>query len=206
MSTSSRRFAISAVTGVALGVGLGAITSWQVASLAGWCAAAVVFLGQVGFGVGRFDAAATASHATEEAPSVLSADAALLAAAAASLVGVGFVLAKAAELSGASKGLLAALGAVSVMLAWTVVQTLFMLRYARLYYDDGSGGVDFGGDRPDYRDFAYLAFTIGMTYQVSDTAITSRVIRRVVLRHALISFVFATSFIAVLINVVGGLF
>ena len=97
------------------------------------------------------------------------------------------------------------MGAVSVMLAWATVQTIFMLRYARMYYDAKDGGVDFGGDKPDYGDFAYLAFTIGMTYLVSDTAITERAIRRVVLRHAVLSFVFATAFIAVLINVVGGL-
>jgi uncharacterized membrane protein len=132
------------------------------------------------------------------------ADATLLAAAGASLVGVGFVLVKASQYHGVTRGLTAAFGAVSVALAWLILQTIFMLRYARLYYERGDG-VDFGGEAPDYHDFAYLAFTIGMTYQVSDTAITRRELRRTVLRHALLSFVFATAFIAVLINVVGGL-
>ena len=80
------------------------------------------------------------------------------------------MLAKAGESSGVGKGIAAALGALSVALAWTTVQTIYMLRYARLYYDDASG-IDFGRDAPDYHDFAYLAFTVGMTYQVSDTEI-----------------------------------
>lgn len=81
-----------------------------------------------------------------------------------------------------------------------------MLRYARMYFDTGAGGIDFNDTgEPDYHDFAYLAFTVGMTYQVSDTAITDRAVRRVVLQHALLSFLFATAFIAVLVNLVGGL-
>ena len=205
MSTSNRRLLVSSVIGLAVGVAVSFLSLWQAATLTGWCAAAVAFLALVARSVGRLDAAGTEEHATAEAPSVLLADATLLAASAASLIGVGFVLAKAGELSGYAKGLTAGLGAVSVMLAWATVQTIFMLRYARMYYDAKDGGVDFGGDKPDYGDFAYLAFTIGMTYQVSDTAITERAIRRVVLRHAVLSFVFATAFIAVLINVVGGL-
>ena len=64
---------------------------------------------------------------------------------------------------------------VSVILSWATVHTVFTLRYARLYYA-GGGGIDFNDDRdpPAYTDFAYLAFTIGMTYQVSDTSIGSK--------------------------------
>jgi uncharacterized membrane protein len=82
---------------------------------------------------------------------------------------------------------------------------VFVLRYADLYYNDGVGGVDFPGDEdPDYRDFAYLGFTVGMTYQVSDTNVTSRAIRRTIIRHALISFLFGTVIIGVTINVMAG--
>ena len=81
-----------------------------------------------------------------------------------------------------------------------------MLRYASLYHSNG-GGISFPGtDMPDYGDFAYLALTIGMTYQVSDTALKDRTIRRTALRHALLSFVFGTGILAVTINVVAGLF
>jgi uncharacterized membrane protein len=94
---------------------------------------------------------------------------------------------------------------LSVALSWAAVHTVFALRYAHLFYGH-SGGIDFGSDAPDYRDFAYLAFTIGMTFQVSDTAIGSQEIRRTVLRHALLSYVFSVVIVATTINVIVGLF
>ena len=88
-----------------------------------------------------------------------------------------------------------------------VVHTVFALRYAHEYYTAPIGGVDFGDDlgKPDYIDFAYLAFTIGMTFQVSDTAVTSRTTRRTVLRHALLAYLFGAIIVAVLVNVIGSL-
>ena len=78
-------------------------------------------------------------------------------------------------------------------------------RYADLYYTQ-DGGIDFNGDDvPDYRDFAYLAFTIGMTYQVSDTNLQTKAVRRTALRHALLSYLFGTAIIAVMINVVASI-
>ena len=95
---------------------------------------------------------------------------------------------------------------MSVVLSWATVNTVFTLRYASLYYLEG-GGINFNDDRqPDYGDFAYVALTIGMTYQVSDTALAARSIRMTALRHALLSFVFVTSVVAMTINVVAGLF
>jgi len=81
-----------------------------------------------------------------------------------------------------------------------------MLRYARIYYADIPGGVDFNeAHPPQYSDFAYLAFTIGMTYQVSDTTLRNRVLRRTVLVHALISYVFGVVIVAAGINLIAGL-
>jgi uncharacterized membrane protein len=95
---------------------------------------------------------------------------------------------------------------VSVVLAWVVVHTIFTLRYARIYYGGPDGGVDFNEKAaPDYADFAYLAFTIGMTFQVSDTDLTSKAMRRTALRHALISYLFGAVIIGLIINVVASL-
>ncbi|HET9621075.1 MAG TPA: DUF1345 domain-containing protein [Kofleriaceae bacterium] len=96
----------------------------------------------------------------------------------------------------------------SVVLSWLLSHASFTLRYAHLYYrGEAKGGIDFpGDDDPDDSDFAYLAFTIGMTFQVSDTDITSSEIRRTVLRHGLLSFVFNTVIIASAINLVVGQF
>jgi uncharacterized membrane protein len=100
----------------------------------------------------------------------------------------------------------AALAVFSVFESWLMVHTVYTLRYARLYYSGTPGGIDFNGDNaPDYRDFAYLAFTIGMTFQVSDTAIQSKEIRRAVLRHAWLSFPLLAVIIASTVNLVSGL-
>jgi len=92
---------------------------------------------------------------------------------------------------------------VSVVVSWAVVHTLFLLKYARLYYGTPEGGVDFTGHgRPQYSDFAYLAFTIGMTFQVSDTSLQTKELRATVLKQALLSYVFGTVIIATTINTV----
>lgn len=204
MKSANRRLVATAVVAAALGAVAAFVAPWQIAVLTGWCTGALAFLAQVVREIAGSDAARTKEIATREDVSHVLADATLIAAASASLIGVGFALAKAGEYHGGTRGSLTGLGVISVVLAWLMVQTIYLLRYARVYYETDDG-VDFGGEEPDYHDFAYLAFTIGMTYQVSDTAITRRELRRTVLRHALLSFVFATAFIAVLVNVVGGL-
>jgi uncharacterized membrane protein len=94
----------------------------------------------------------------------------------------------------------------SVVLSWAVVHTIFTLRYARLYYVGTDGGIDFNQDQPPrYTDFAYLAFTLGMTFQVSDTDLKTSTIRATALRHALLSYLFGAVIIAVTINLVAGL-
>jgi len=96
----------------------------------------------------------------------------------------------------------------SVVIAWVLTHSSFTLRYAHLYYrGEGKGGISFPGDEdPDDSDFAYFSFTIGMTFQVSDTNITSREIRRTVLRHGLLSFLFNTVIVALALNLVIGQF
>lgn len=102
----------------------------------------------------------------------------------------------------------------AVVVSWWLVHTIFTLLYAHLYYDtdtdDGKklevGGLDFpGNEEPDYLDFVYFSFVIGMTFQVSDVVITSRKIRRFALMHALLSFAFNTVILALSINVISGM-
>lgn len=100
-----------------------------------------------------------------------------------------------------------------VLLSWLLLHTTFAIRYAHLYHDHNKlktgsnvGGIDFPTKQPpDYIDFAYFSFVIGMTFQVSDIQISSRVIRRFVLMHSLISFVFNTIIVALTINTIAGL-
>ena len=181
-------------------------TPWQAAALIGWNVAATVFIAWIWFMVAGMDGAATAQHASIEDLSRPTADLILIIASVASLVGVGFSLLEASGTEGLAKATIVGLASVSVILSWATVHTVFTLRYARLYFAAG-GGIDFNGDRaPTYTDFAYLAFTIGMTYQVSDTSIASKAIRRTALRHAYMSYLFGTVIVAMTINVVAGLF
>lgn len=190
---------------IAFGVAI-VFTPWQSAALIGWNVAASVFIAVVWFRVGRMDGEATAQHAALEDVSRRTSDLILILASVVSLVGVGLSLLEASNKEGLAKAGVVAVASASVILSWATVHTVFTLRYARLFYA-GGGGIDFNEDRaPTYGDFAYLAFTIGMTYQVSDTAIASRKIRSTALHHAYMSYLFGTVVVAMTINVVAGLF
>jgi len=198
---------------IALGAGFAAfgvamlLTPWQVAITIAWIVTASVFLVWIWINVRGSDGPRTAELATAEDPSRFVADLLLVAASGASLAAVAFALLKASTEQGATKDLITAVAGVCLVVSWTTVNTVFLLRYASLYYRDVPGGIGFGGEpTPSYADFAYLAFTIGMTYQVSDTQLTSRQIRKTALRHALLSFVFVTSVVAMTINIVAQLF
>lgn len=99
-----------------------------------------------------------------------------------------------------------AFGVLVVFLSWALVNTVFALKYARLYYAGGDGGIDFGqGEPPAYSDFAYVALTVGMSFAVPDTRILATSIRKVGLGHALLSYLFGTVVIAVAVNLVTNL-
>ena len=154
----------------------------------------------------RQDADQTAHRATTTDPDRGVTDVLLLAAAVASLAAVGTVLVEAAQMQGAAEGLRVGLGLASVVLSWAMVHTVYTLRYAHLYYDGPDGGIDFNDSGPPtYHDFAYLAFTIGMTFQVSDTALTAPDVRHTALRHGLLSYLFGTGILATTINLVASL-
>ncbi len=191
------------VVGVVAAVIAGVLGSWSYAPLVGWDLAVLVFSGWVWAATARMDAPTTQAHATADDPGRASSDLIVLAAAVASLAAVGVVLVQASSATGLAQGLLAGLGVVSVALSWFAVHTLFMLRYARLYYLDSAGGIDFNQDeKPVYSDFAYLAFTVGMTYQVSDTDLKTHAIRATALRHSLLSYLFGAVILATAINFV----
>jgi uncharacterized membrane protein len=183
-------------------------TPWQVSLTLSWAVAASVFLVWVWLSVRRSDAGRTAELATAEDPSRFAADVVLVASSGASLVGVAMALLEAGAQSGATKDVTIAVAGVCLVVSWTTVNVVYMLRYASLYYGDTPGGIEFDARdvAPTYADFAYLAFTVGMTYQVSDTQLSARTIRSTALRHALLSFVFVTSVVAMTINIVAQLF
>jgi uncharacterized membrane protein len=102
---------------------------------------------------------------------------------------------------------------LAVLSSWGLVHTVFGLHYAHTFYGDGeedakepAGGLDFPSEKkPDYVDFAYFSFVIGMTFQVSDVQVTSRGLRQLVLLHGILSFAFNTLILALAINSVTSL-
>ena len=134
-----------------------------------------------------------------------------LAAGAVSLTAV-FLEASAASAAGkAAEALHLLLAAASIVIAWLVLHTLFGLHYAHLYYSDLGeapirGGLKFSGDDPpDYWDFLYFSFVVGMTCQTSDTGVTERHFRRLSLLQGVVSFFFNTVILAMAINIAAGL-
>jgi uncharacterized membrane protein len=177
-----------------------------VVPLASWGLAALVFVAWMWISIWPLSPELTARRSLAEDPGKKTTDGILVGASVVSLLAVGVVLVQANKSTGVDKGLLVGLSIASITLSWAVVHTVFCLRYAALYYAGVPGGVDFNEEeRPDFADFAYLALTIGMTYQVSDTDLKTKAIRRTAIRHALLSFAFGTLIIATTINLVAGL-
>ena len=202
---SSRPRLVGALAaGIAGAIVMGLVGGWTFAPLVGWDVAASVLVGWTWAIVLPMDGERTARYAVREEPGRAATDTLLVGASVASLFGVGFVLAAGGSAHGIRGGFLVVLAVFTVVLSWSVVHTMFTLRYARLYYTGPAGGIEFNGDPddPDYGDFAYVAFTLGMTFQVSDTNLTSKAIRRAALRHALLSYLFGVVIIAVMINLV----
>jgi uncharacterized membrane protein len=202
---AARRITAGAVGGIVVaGAALADGASWAVAALCASDVMALVFVVWVWATIARADAATTSRLALAEDDSRAASEAVLVSAGAASLIAVAFTLGQAGNAGPPGRGLLTALSFTSVALAWTSVHTVYVLRYARLYYSPPIGGIDFFGT-PDYRDFAYLALTIGMTFQVSDTDLTGKPVRRTALHHALMSYVFGAVILAITVSSVATL-
>jgi uncharacterized membrane protein len=200
------RLIIALVVGVVAGAVAAVTGGWRYASAIAWDGIALVFCGLAWRAVWPMSATATAERATEEDLTRAGTDVGLLSASVASLAALSVVLVNAHNAHGATRFGLACLGLLTVALSWFTVHTIFMLRYALLYYTEPQGGIDFGATgQPTYRDFAYLALTLGMTFQVSDTPLLTTAMRATALRHALLSYLFGAIILAVAINIIAGL-
>jgi uncharacterized membrane protein len=131
-----------------------------------------------------------------------------------SMVAILFLLMSTKGLPPASVSKHIFLAITAVIISWWLVHSVFTLRYAHMYYDtdtdDGKpvpvGGLEFPGkEDPDYLDFVYFSFVLGMTFQVSDVEISAREIRRWAWLHGLLSFAFNTAIVALSINVISGM-
>ena len=200
------RVGIALACGVVAALVVGSRHSWPVSLISGWDVSSVLLLGLAWLTIFFADAPETQSRAAADDPGRPLVYAVVLLTSATSLLAAVFLQRQATVVAPRSEALLAALCIGTVALSWTLTHTAFTLRYAHLYYredDEGIGGAEFpGGAMPNYMDFAYFAFTVGMCFQVSDVQVTSHRIRRGVLLHAIMSFVYNTAILAFVLNLV----
>jgi uncharacterized membrane protein len=201
-----RRLTVAVSVGVIAAVVTALVGNWPYAPSVGWDATGIVFCAWTWIVTWPLTAEQTAQRATAEDPGRANGDLLMLSACVASLAALALVLVYAHSTAGSARVMLALLAVLSVAVSWFSVHTIFALRYARLYYRDPPGGIDFKQSAPpDYRDFAYVAATIGMTFQVSDTDFQNSDMRSAALRHALLSYLFGAVILAAAVNLVAGL-
>jgi len=204
--TAVTRLLVALTIGVVVGVAVSVNRTWPTGILLGWMTTGIVFVTWMWITIWPMDAPSTTRHAVREDPGRAVSDVAVVTAAVASLAAVGLFLVAASSGDQTASAVQAAVSVGSVALAWATVHTIFTTRYARLYFTGPDAGIDFNEkDPPRYSDFAYLAFTIGMTFQVSDTDLRTKDIRATALRHALLSYLFGSVVLATMINLVAGL-
>jgi uncharacterized membrane protein len=204
-----RRAVLVSAVGLLVVVVLGWFVPWGMALVAGWDAAALTFLVSIWPIILRADGPHVAQLATREDETRGTAAVLLVGASVASLLGVVFALDLAGREAGPVRLLLIGDAVLTVVLSWTMVNTVYTLRYADLHFRSREAGIAFGDpdgqEPPTYRDFAYVAFTIGMCYQVSDTTIRDRRIRGTVLSQAFLSYLFGVVIVAGSVNLIAGL-
>ena len=201
--------------GLAAGLSVAALPlpmGWEFRGLLAWCAGLAAYLALAWWLCVGFDAKRTRERAqAQDEPSVVL-FLVLLVATAACVAAITVLMQQSRDLSGLQRGLHIALSVFALAASWLFIQTIFTFRYAHRYYfeekqgePDGAGLHFPGGLDPDYFDFLYYAFVVGMTSQVSDVEVTSREMRRLTTVHGVLSFGFNMLILALSINVVAGL-
>lgn len=191
------------IAAVMLAFNLGALTRL----LIGWNGGLVVYLALTYAAIGHTNVEQIRKRAAEQDEGAAFILPLSIIATFASLIAVVFALGGAKQAGAATNVVLAI---TTILLSWAFVHTIFSFHYAHEYYgerrDGKIGGLTFpGDDKPDYRDFLYFSLVIGMTSQVSDVVITSKVIRRMAAMHGVLSFFFNLVVLALTVNMVANL-
>ncbi len=174
--------------------------------LAGWSVFSAVEVTWVMVRIWPLDAAQTRAHALREDPGRSIARFVALIGSLASLGGIALVLLQSEDIRRVESVVLAAVAVAGAAASWAIIQVDFLLRLAAQYYADPVGGVDFAGtEEPRYSDFAYIAFTVGITYGVTDTTVVRNEVRRMVVGQSLLAYLFGAVILATIISLVTGL-
>lgn len=205
--TAVARLAVAAAAGVLAGIVVWVFTDGALAVLTGIAVTEALFVTTGWIALWPMDAGATHANARREDLRPVTEELLVVALALSSLFGIFVLLVR-----GDSDTSHAAVALAGVFMAWAALHLMYASRYAALYYmtaggaTSPAGGIDFNtDDPPSFRDFLYFSYNLGMTYQVSDTSVSSSAVRAVVLRHCLLSYVFGTSILATTINLVVGI-
>jgi uncharacterized membrane protein len=202
---SIRRVSLSLAAGIAAGAVAAVLGAPELSALLGWIVASGLILAWVWRISWPQGPDGTALLAEAESRS-RSTDSAVLIASVVSLAAVVEALIRSSGSQDAVAVAAVICGVIAVILSWALVNTVFAFKYARMYYRDADGGIDFKQQGPPcYSDFAYMAFTVGMAYGVTETEPAATNVRRVALGHALLSYAFGTGILAVAINLVTNL-
>ena len=197
------------VAAVLLGVAVMLITpsDWEpvVRILLGWDAGVVLYVGIVSWIIVRLESREEMEHiraraAKEDEGRV----AVLVLTVVATLASLAAIIILLGRGDGKDAPLQLIFASATILLSWAFVHFIFAAHYAHEFYSEGAtaSGLKFpGGEKPDYLDFLYFSFVIGMTFQVSDVGVTSRSIRRTVLAHAIISFLYNMALLAIMVNI-----
>ena len=205
MTRVTRHVVVSILVGILAGIVVVLFGKTVLAASIGWDATAICFLVTTWLHLWPMDDMKTRDTVETEAPGTFVTESMVILAAVLSLGTVVLLLFhnSAQDLSPVSRTVV---GLATIGLAWFVVHTVFALRYARQYYIDSAGGIDFHmTESPCYADFAYVSFGVGMSFQIADTDISTTPLRRTVLKHALLSYLFATIILAVTINLIASI-
>jgi len=197
-----RLFTCGAIGAVVVGIAFATSSRPATRFLSGWDVAVALYLALVFHMMGRSSTDTMRQHAAEQDEGRLTMLVLTVASALASVAAIFAELGGSTGITGGRPTANVALAAVTILLSWAFIHTIFALHYAHEFYDEtDGGGLAFPGDRePDYWDFVYFSFVIGMTSQVSDVAITSKLIRRTAAAHGIVSFVFNAALLALTVN------
>ncbi len=204
-----QRLAVVIAVGIAAYLAQPSSISWHTRAVVSWDLSVLIYLGLAWWLIASTDAAMTRDHALGQDQSGFVIFLFVVVAAFASVIAIGFVVSTIRELDTWPKAWHLALTIGALISSWLLIQTVFAFHYARRYYailhreHTATPELLFpGGKEPDYLDFAYYAFVVGMTSQVSDVAVTARRMRRLTLVHSVLAFVFNIAVLALSINTI----
>lgn len=209
----ARRLVLGTIVGVAVGFAAEPFLRLPFRVASGWIAGVAVYLLLTGLVIGPAGPVEARHYAERQDPRRWIIMLLVIAAAFVSLLALGFSFGKSAHETDTGLAVRLALAALTIIASWLLVHTVYALHYCHHFYGDDTtqegrqdrGGLEFPGkELPDYWDFLYFSYVVGMTCQVSDVQVTSRTMRRMVLAHGVLSFFFNTFILALAVNFVAG--